>query len=144
MSEEEEREEKTFSSLLLFRVFLSPLLLIPQQYSTFELCLLGLLLNNNKYVLLLLRINPGRQHSKGLYRWGSRERKDTKEWRSRSEEKVVGFSSASLFYAGKREAVTQGGTREIDHWTRRRTQGHGTVKCWEDKTHSRYIHVKQE
>ena len=34
---------------------------------------------------------------------------------SRSEEKMVSFSSASLFTARKRETVNQGGTRGIDH-----------------------------
>ena len=38
--------------------------------------------------------------------------KDRKTRKSRSEEKVVGFSSVSLFPAKKREAVTQGGTME--------------------------------
>ena len=42
---EAELKHTAFSSLLLFRVF--PLFLIPQRYSTFEWCLLGLLLNNN-------------------------------------------------------------------------------------------------
>ena len=36
-----------------------------------------------------------------------------KSQKSRSEEKVVSFSSASLFPARKWEAVTQGGTREM-------------------------------
>ena len=35
--------------------------------------------------------------------------------KSSSEEKGVCFSSASLFAVRKQEAVTQGGTREIDH-----------------------------
>ena len=47
------------------------------------------------------------------------------------EEKVVGFSLASLFLAKKGEAVTQGRTKGIDHQTRRRTQGAGIVKGWE-------------
>ena len=54
---------------------------------------------------------------------------------------MVGFSSSSLFPTRKQEAG-------IDHPTRRRTQGAGIVKGWEDKrdprAHSRYIHVKQE
>ena len=42
---------------------------------------------------------------------GSQEkRKDRKTQKSKSEEKVVGFSSASLFPAKNREAVTPGGT----------------------------------
>ena len=58
------------------------------------------------------------------------KRKYRKSRKSRSEEKVVSFSAASLFPARKGDAVTQGGT---DHLTRRRTQGAGTVKGWEDK-----------
>ena len=50
-----------------------------------------------------------------------------------SEEKMVGFSSASLFPARKWEAFTQGRTIEIDHLTRRRTQGAVIDKSWEDK-----------
>ena len=51
---------------------------------------------------------------------------------------MVGFSSASLFPAGKWEAVTQGGTMEpwrgIEHLTRkRRTKEAGIVKGWEEK-----------
>ena len=45
----------------------------------------------------------------------------------------MGFSSASLFPERKREAVTQGGTRGIDHPTRRKTQGAGIYKGWEGK-----------
>ena len=45
---------------------------------------------------------------------------------------MVGFSSASLLTARKREAVIQGGTRVVDQLTRRRTQGAGNVKRWED------------
>ena len=65
--------------------------------------------------------------------WGKEKRKDGRTWKSTSEEKVVGFSSASLFPARRREAVTQDGIRGIDHSTRRRTQGAGIVKGWEDK-----------
>ena len=46
---------------------------------------------------------------------------------------MVGFSSVSLFPARKREAFTQGGTRGIDHPTRRITQGAGIIKSWENK-----------
>ena len=46
---------------------------------------------------------------------GQEKRKDRKTRKSRSEEKVVGFSLAYLFLARKREAITQGGTRGIDH-----------------------------
>ena len=46
--------------------------------------------------------------------------------KSRSEEKVVGFSSVILFPERKWEAVTKGGTRGIDHsW--RKTQGASIV-----------------
>ena len=50
-------------------------------------------------------------------------RKGRKTRKRRSEEKVLGFSSASLFAARKREA---------DHLTWRRTQGAGVVKGWHD------------
>ena len=39
---------------------------------------------------------------------GKGKRKDRETWKSKSEEKVVGFSSGSLFTARKCEAVTQG------------------------------------
>ena len=45
----------------------------------------------------------------------------------------MGFSSAFLFLERKREAITQGGIRGIDHLTRRRTQEASIVKGWEDK-----------
>ena len=58
-------------------------------------------------VYILLRSNPSKQHSKVLYRWGDqKKRKDRKLRKRGSEEKVVGFSSASLVLARKREAVT--------------------------------------
>ena len=88
--------------------------------------------NNLKYVLgsyrqvdlLLLKCNPSKQHSKVLYRCGVRGKgKAQKTRKSRSKEKVVGFSSASLFPERKREAVNQGGTRDIDHTTRRKNPG---------------------
>ena len=41
---------------------------------------------------------------------GGSEGKDRKTWKSRSEVKVVGFSSGSLFSTRKWEAVTQGET----------------------------------
>ena len=47
---------------------------------------------------------------KVLYHLGGKEkRKDRKTQKTRIEEKVVGFSSASLFLARKWEAVMQGG-----------------------------------
>ena len=80
---ETELKLTTFSSLQLFPCFpVFALLLTPQRYSTVKYCLLVLLDNdndnnnnynkyNNLYLLLLilLRSNPGRQHSKVLYRW---------------------------------------------------------------------------
>ena len=53
--------------------------------------------------------------------------KDRKTWKNRSEEKVVDFSSASLFPARKREVV-----RRIDY-LRFRTQGAGVVKGWKEQ-----------
>ena len=69
------------------------------------------------------------------------KRKARKTWKSRREEKVVGFSLASLYPAKKLEAVTQGRTRGIDHpmWKYHQRLG-GQVRPW---GHSRYIHVKQ-
>ena len=58
-----------------------------------------------------------------------------KTWKSRSEEKVVIFSSATLFPARKQEAVTQGGTMLMG----RKTQGASIIKCWEDKQDCRCI-----
>ena len=43
------------------------------------------------------------------------KRKDKKIRKRRSEKKVVGFSSESLFPTRKREAVTQGRTKGINH-----------------------------
>ena len=44
---------------------------------------------------------------------GQKKRKNRKTRKSRSEEKAVAFSSASLFPARKREAITQGGTMKL-------------------------------
>ena len=46
---------------------------------------------------------------------------------------MVSFSSAYLFPARKREAVTYSGTMRIDNTTRRRTQEAGIVKGWGDE-----------
>ena len=62
-----------------------------------------------KLLLLLRSSNPSRQHSKVLNRWGAGEEERRKTLKSKSEEKVVGFSSASLFLARKQETVTQDG-----------------------------------
>ena len=64
---------------------------------------------------------------------GVQKRKDRKTRKSINEEKMVSFSSAFLFPARKREAVTQVGTRGIDYFIRRRTEGAGIDKGWEDK-----------
>ena len=81
------------------------------------------------YILLVLLSNPSRHHSNALYRWGVRRGGKTgKHKKSRSKEKVVFFSSASLYTARKWEAVTQGITGGIDHPTRRKTQGTDIVK----------------
>ena len=66
-------------------------------------------LNGNRKLFFLLRSNLSRQHSKVLYHWEVRRRgKAGKTRKSRSKEKVVGFSSASLFPARKQ----QGGIME--------------------------------
>ena len=79
---------------------------------------------------------------KALYHWGIK-RKDRKMWKSKSEEKVVGFSSVFLFPTRKQEAVTQGKTRGIEHLMRRITQGAGMVKSWGGQArlwvHSKHI-----
>ena len=67
---------------------------------------------------------------------GQEKRRDRKAWKNRNEEEVFGFTLASLFPARKREAVTLGWNHlitGIDHLTRKRTQGAGIVKGWEDK-----------
>ena len=46
---------------------------------------------------------------------------------------MVGFSSLPILCNETRGNPTQGGTRVIDHPTRRKTQGVGIVKGWEDK-----------
>ena len=62
---------------------------------------------------------------------------------------MVGFSSAPYPEENERQSP-RGETTGTDHPSRRRTQGTGIVKGWEDKRdrrgggHSRYIHVKEE
>ena len=81
----------------------------------------------------ILRSNRQEAALKGTTSVGVQEkRKDRKTRKSTSEEKGVGFSSASLFPARKREAVTQGRTRGIDHPTRRITLRASIIKDWED------------
>ena len=54
--------------------------------------------------------------------------------KSRSEEKVVGFSAASLFPRRKLETVTIVETDgELNHLMRRIMQGASIVKGWVDK-----------
>ena len=60
------------------------------------------------------------------------KRKDRKIRKSRGEEKVMNFRSASLLPTRKQEPVTQGGTRGPEHLTRR-TLGTGVVKGWKEK-----------
>ena len=62
---------------------------------------------------------------------GQEKRKDRKTRKSRGKEKRVGFSSPSLLHVRKTGGSHPGLnhlTREIDHMTRRRTQGAGIVK----------------
>ena len=69
--------------------------------------------------------------SKDKNRESQEKRKDRKTRRSRSEERVVGFSSASLFLARKTGGNHPGWnhlTKGIDLLTWRRTQGAGIVK----------------
>ena len=71
------------------------------------------------------------------------------ERQENSEEKVVRFSSASLFPTRKWEAVTEGGDMGIDHLMRRiKFSGSqycqrlgGKARTW---AHSRYTPVKKE
>ena len=62
---------------------------------------------------ILLRSNPSRQRSMGYITGGLEKRKDRKSRKSRREEKVVGFSSTSLFPARKQEVVTRLETDEM-------------------------------
>ena len=77
---------------------------------------------------------------------GQEKRKDRKIWKSRSEEKVVGFSSASLFPRRKWEAVTQGGTRGDRPPDAEENPGSRYCQRLEGQTipraYSRYIYVK--
>ena len=57
---------------------------------------------------------------------GQGKRKDRKTWKRRSEEKVVGFSSASLFPARKWEAVTQKGREYVGECA----GSHSVGKLW--------------
>ena len=85
-------------------------------------------------LLLLSRSDPNMQHSKVLYRWGVQEKRKERKTQRRSEEKVVGFRSDSLFLSRKREAVTQGVTKGIDHPMRRRSKTAGAFHIHSRKT----------
>ena len=64
-------------------------------------------------IIIIIKEEPQQAALKGtisLEGSGEEERQESRK--SRSEEKVVGFSSASLFPVRKREAVTQGETTE--------------------------------
>ena len=64
-------------------------------------------------IYILLKEQPQQAALKGTISLGGQEkRKDRKSQRSKREEIVVSFSSASLFLARKWEAVTQGETME--------------------------------
>ena len=64
-------------------------------------------------IIIIIKEQPQQAALKSTISLGVQEkRKDRKTQKSRSEEKVVGFSSASLFPARKREAVAQGGSME--------------------------------
>ena len=78
---------------------------------------------------------PSRQLKGIISMWDQKTRKE-ENTKSRSEEKVAGFKTASLFPARKREAVTEGGTGGTDHPTWRKTQGASIVKGWEEKRDS--------
>ena len=61
--------------------------------------------------IISIKERPQQTALKTIISLGDQEKgKDGKSRKSRKEEKVMGFSSASLFPARKREAVTQGGT----------------------------------
>ena len=85
------------------------------------------------YIYILLRSNSSRQLKGSISLGGQEKSKGRKTRKSRSEKKVVSFSSASLFSARKRGAVTRAGIRVIYHQKWRKTQGAGIVKDWKDK-----------
>ena len=102
--------------------------------------------NGSRYILLLLlRSNPSRQHSEVLYRWGGgkEKREDRKTRKSRSKEKIVGFSPSSLLPGRKLEAVTHGGNYR-DRPTDLEDNPGSRCRKARPRAHSRYIHVKQE
>ena len=129
---EAELKPASFSSLLLSRFFLSFLFAkLPSDIVPLTAACWGY----SFIIIIIIIIKELSQQAalRGTISLGCREkRKYRKARKSRSEEKVVGFSSVSLYPARKREAVTQGGTREIDHPMRRKTQRAGIAKGWED------------
>ena len=73
-------------------------------------------------IIIIIKEEPQQSALKGTISLGDEEKgKDRKTRKRRSEEKVVSFTSASVLPPRKWEAVTQGGTRGLDHPTRRRT-----------------------
>ena len=75
--------------------------------------------------IYIIIINPKPQQAslKGTISLeGQEKRKYKKICKSRSKEKVVGFTSASLFPARKWKAVTQDGIKGIDYLMKKRTQ----------------------
>ena len=69
------------------------------------------------------------------------KRKDRKIWKSRSEEKLMTFSSVSLLPTRKREAVSQGGTpgdSTFDSKAGRTSETKGSFQI-----HSRKIRITQ-
>ena len=66
-------------------------------------------------VIIIVIININLIALKCTISLGSQKRKDRKTRKSRREEKVMSFNSASLFPEKKREPVTQGGTRVLDN-----------------------------
>ena len=74
------------------------------------LLLLLLLLSLLLLLLLLLMSKPQQAALKGTISLGDLEKR--KDRKSRREQKMVGFSAASLFPTRKRKAITKGGTIE--------------------------------
>ena len=64
----------------------------------------------------MLKSNPSSQHSKVLlYRWGVRRRREKKSQKSRSEEKMVGFSSAPYFLQESERQSPRVESKRLDH-----------------------------
>ena len=60
-------------------------------------------------IIIIIIIIIIKEYKGNISHGGQEKWKDRKTRKCRSEEKVVGFSTASIFPARKREAVTQGG-----------------------------------